>query len=165
MAKGDFGPRRYQMTQRTIANIMGRWRIIDMAICAFGDVYVVERSGYPVGNDVTIVARAIKMVGGCGVTLAANGGGIGKSAIAVTRFAVDGVAAIKGKEAVVNLLQKGDGCGGNVCGRVVLCLLLCLTGGGGGRWGDGGSIAQPINGRFLHAVEWVCGGKRPFIDQ
>lgn len=104
VGEGDFVPRCCHMTQATIARVMGGWRIIDMATCAFGDVCMIEGVGFPVGNVVAIIAHAIKMVDGLFVALATNGGGVGKDAIAVTRFAVDGVTAIKGKETVINVL-------------------------------------------------------------
>jgi hypothetical protein len=92
------------MAQGTIAYVMGGWRISDMATCAFGDVGMVEGVWFPVGDEMASGAIALEMGFGRLVALAANGGGVGKDAIAVARFASDVMTAIKGEKAVVNIL-------------------------------------------------------------
>ncbi len=149
-----------------IACIMRLWGIVYMTACAIIYAHMVKRIRFPVGDEMARFTFAFKMLFWWLVTLAACGGGVGKCAIGVAGFAGNIMAAFEQEEAVVNILQEGDGGGIDaVCIAALHALLYAPEEAGGLGHSGVGVCAKQINGRFLQGVQGVIGRKRPSVGQ
>ena len=71
MGEDDIFPIITVVAQDTIPCVMGGWRVVHMAACAFGETNMVKGDWLPVGNAVAGLTFACVMVGGGLMALAA----------------------------------------------------------------------------------------------
>lgn len=149
---GRFPPPIHRMTVTTIAWIMRFGCVIHMATDAIANTYMVKSVWFPVGDKMAIGAIALEMGFWWLVAFGAGGRCVSKRAIGVARFTSDVVTAVDGEEAVIHILQKGDGSGVDAVWVSILRLRAILSRGIGVGHGGVGVCAEPINGRFLQSV-------------